>query len=129
MKKIIRNTFILLTIVWMIIIFIFSSQESDISKNTSSFVTRKVVKVIYGDILNEDEFYQKVQEWDYVVRKLAHYTMYLCGGVSISAAIYTYEIDKKKSVFIAQGIREFLCSNRRNTSILCSTVEVARLKM
>jgi len=76
MKNVIRNVFIILTIIWMITIFIFSNQPSDTSKNTSSFVTRKIVKIIYRDSLNEEEYNQKVEDLDYIVRKFAHYTIY-----------------------------------------------------
>lgn len=76
MKKIVKNIFMILTIIWMITIFIFSNQPSDTSKNTSSFVTKKVVKILYRDTLTEEEYNQKVEDMDYIIRKLAHYTIY-----------------------------------------------------
>lgn len=109
--KIVRKIFIILTIIWMITVFVFSNQASDTSKNTSSFITRKVVKIIYRDNLNEEEFSQKVEEWDYVVRKFAHYTIYLCGGIVISITMQTYELSTRKKIFITQGIRKLLCYN------------------
>lgn len=111
MKKVIRNIFIILTIIWMITIFVFSNQASNESKNTSSFITKKVVKTIYGDTLSEKEYNKKVEEWDYIVRKFAHYTIYLCGGIIMSITIQSYDVNTKKKVFITQGMRKFLCYN------------------
>jgi len=47
--------FIILTIVWMIVIFCFSNQPSDDSKNTSLNTTKRIVNIIYGDKLSEHE--------------------------------------------------------------------------
>ncbi len=74
MKKL-RIILILLIIIWMGTIFYFSHQPGNQSKNTSSSVTKIIAKVIYDD--NAENFEEKIQELDIVIRKLAHYTIYL----------------------------------------------------
>lgn len=103
MKKT-RVIFIILSIIWMITVFCFSHQPSDESTRTSSFVTRKIASIIYGDTLNEEELNLKIEELDPSVRKLAHYTLYLTGGILIAAAVFTYNIDTKKKIVITQSI-------------------------
>ena len=96
--------FITLTIVWMILIFCFSNQPSDESKNTSSDVTRKIVNIIYQDTLSEQEKELKIEKIDPIIRKLAHYTIYTIGGIIIGLTITTFEIQTKKKILITQAI-------------------------
>lgn len=74
MKKI-RIIFMILTVIWMVTVFKFSSEPSVESENTSSSVTRTIVKVIYGE--DSEDFEKKVKEIDPIIRKLAHYTLYI----------------------------------------------------
>ncbi len=96
--------FITLTIVWMILIFCFSNQPSDESKNTSSDVTRKIVNIIYQDTLSEQEKELKIEKIDPIIRKLAHYTIYTIGGIIIGLTLTTFEIQTKKKILITQAI-------------------------
>lgn len=74
MKKI-RIIFIILTAVWMAVVFYFSNEPKTKTENTSSSVTEMIVKVIYGE--NLEDFEKKVKEIDPIIRKVAHYTLYL----------------------------------------------------
>ena len=106
MKKL-RIIFIILTVLWMIGVFLFSNEPSDKSKNTSSFVTEIIANIIYGDNLSTEELEDKIQELDPIIRKLAHYTLYTAGGIFICFTINTYELDIKKKIFISQAIGTF----------------------
>ena len=96
MKKL-RTLFIILSITWMIVVFLFSNEPSDESKNTSSFVTKIIANIIYGDNLPEKELTLKIQELDPIIRKLAHYTLYAIGGFLICSVISTYDISIKET--------------------------------
>ena len=73
--KIIRIILIILAITWMAVIFAFSNQPADESTNTSSRTTRLIVKIIYGK--NVENIEEKVEKINPIIRKLAHYTIYL----------------------------------------------------
>ncbi len=96
--------FIILTIVWMIVIFCFSNQQSDESKNTSSDVTKKIVNIIYKNTLSEQEKETKIEELNPVIRKLAHYTIYTIGGIIICMTLTTFEVQTKNKILVTQAI-------------------------
>ena len=66
---------VILTAIWMITIFRFSSQSADESSNTSGRTTKFIVKIIYGEDI--EDFDTKVEKLEPVIRKIAHYTIYL----------------------------------------------------
>ena len=70
----VRVVFIILAVIWMIMVFKFSSEAKTTSENTSSSVTKRIVKVIYGE---NNNFEENVKKLDPIIRKLAHYTLYL----------------------------------------------------
>lgn len=73
--KTLRIILILLIITWMGTIFYFSHQPGDESQTTSSRVTKFISKIIYDE--NAENFEEKVQALDPIIRKLAHYSIYL----------------------------------------------------
>lgn len=81
---------IILIIIWMIMIFIFSSQQGTESGDTSRKFTVAIIRVLTGKSLAlDDSFVEGIQ---LVIRKLAHFTVYAIGGVLIMN--YAYEKDK-----------------------------------
>lgn len=68
----IRILFIIFTAAWMAVVFYFSNEPKTKTEDTSSSVTEIIVRVIYGE-----EFEEKIKEIDPIIRKLAHYTLYL----------------------------------------------------
>lgn len=105
--KYIRIIFIILTIIWMITVFAFSSQRTDESNKTSSFLTGKVVSLLYGNNLNKEELNLKIEKIDPIIRKIAHYTLYLIGGVLITVVVFTYSINTKRKIAVSQSIGSF----------------------
>lgn len=103
MKKL-RIVFIILTIIWMIIVFCFSHEPATKSSNTSSNVIRTMLNIVYGNKLSEEEMQTKIEELTPIVRKLAHYSIYTLGGIIIGTAVFTYEISLKKKILITQAI-------------------------
>ena len=74
MKKI-KIILVILILMWMSTIFYFSNQPGYESKNTSSSVTKIIAKIIYDE--TAEDYLEKEQALDPIIRKLAHYTIYL----------------------------------------------------
>lgn len=81
-KNILRGVSIILVAVWMILVFVLSHQVSDDSSNTSGNTIRWIIKLLDRDITKE-KLEIKVELLQPVVRKLAHFTLYMVGGVLI----------------------------------------------
>lgn len=75
--------FILLTILCMVVIFSFSSKNSNKSNHTSKGLITSIVTV-YEDITNKRLDKEKiVEKLNYPIRKMAHYTLYFLLGLSL----------------------------------------------
>ncbi len=96
---IVRPVFLIFAVIWMIIVFKFSSQPADTSQNTSLNLTKRIVNVFFaGKSSIEKE--QITDKLDPYVRKLAHFTLYAAGGILIANYINTYNIkDKNKIIY------------------------------
>lgn len=102
--KTIRIIFVILSVIWMIAVFYFSKEPSNVSSNTSSSVTKKIITIITRENLSEEEISNKVEGLDPIIRKLAHYTLYLLGGVFLSVVLYTYDKSIWQKIIISQSI-------------------------
>lgn len=97
--KIQRIIFAILTIATFVTIFIFSSQNGDKSGSTSRNFTRKIIEILQIDKhLNESEKENLIENSQYVIRKLAHFTIYTIAGINIYGFVNTYNIKKKNKV-------------------------------
>lgn len=87
---------IILIIIWMIAIFIFSSQKGTESGNTSRKFTIAIIQIITGkNLALEDPFVEGIQLF---IRKLAHFTIYAIGGFLIMNYAYTTEKTMKQKI-------------------------------
>lgn len=89
----------LLVIVWMITIFYFSHQQGTGSSNTSKNVSITIVNML--DIRNEISKEQKeeiVRIIEPIIRKVAHYILYIIGGILIISCINAYINEDKKII-------------------------------
>mgnify|MGYP003313862130 CR=1 FL=1 len=108
-KKIVS---IILVVIWMSVIFGFSNQQEKESSNAS----RKVCEIIV-DVVNIVNKYTDIEKENIInilepfVRKIAHYTIYLAGGILISNCVYQFQKNIKKSAFISLiiGIMYAIC--------------------
>ncbi len=97
--KIQRIIFAILTIMTFIAIFIFSNQNGEKSGSTSRTFTRKIVEILQIDKnLNEIEKEELIANSQYIIRKLAHFTIYAIAGINIYGFINTYNIKKSKKI-------------------------------
>ena len=92
----------------MATVFIFSNQPRDESAALSEGFTTTVLKLLHLYPDNQEQL-DKIES---VVRKLAHYSIYLIGGVLIYTHVDLYNIKIGKKLAISQAIRHNICNNR-----------------
>lgn len=93
MKK--RIIFTILSILWMGVIFSFSSKEAvESSKDSRSFITSTIVNVykLFDSDASDEEIDNIVEVFDTPVRKLAHFTEYFILGILILLSFKSYGI-------------------------------------
>lgn len=89
----------LLIIIWMAIVFIFSNQPSDVSSKTSGSITEKVVQAITKD--NKKITQSQRDTIETVIRKCAHFGLYLIGGILTTNFINTTKVQGKRIIIYA----------------------------
>ena len=93
MKKVIFTS---LTIIWMLIIFMFSNQKSVTSTENSQSLIRNTIVNIYK-LFDRDASQEKldkiVQTFDVPVRKLCHFTEYFILGILVLLMLKSYNIN------------------------------------
>ncbi|MBQ6814682.1 MAG: VanZ family protein [Lachnospiraceae bacterium] len=99
--KILNKIFFTLTIIWMIVIFIFSAQSGDTSGNMSGGLTDFIVSIIYSDF---EEFSPETQieildTFHYIIRKGAHFTEFAILGLLSLLTILTRIYSKNDASF------------------------------
>lgn len=92
-KQQIKIIKIILIVIWMVVIFSFSSQGGTKSSNTSQKVTKVIIDMVGNDSKAQNE--QFIANLEKVIRKLAHYSIYTVGGILIMS--YAYTLDKPRS--------------------------------
>ena len=85
----------ILTIIWMIVIFMFSNSPADKSSDLSnSLIKNTIVKVVklFNKDVNEEDLINKMST---PVRKLAHFTEYTILGILLFLTLKQYGINNK----------------------------------
>lgn len=97
--KIQRIIFGILTAITFITIFIFSNQNGEKSGSVSIDFTKKVIEILHIDKnLNEIEKENLIENSQFIVRKLAHFTIYTIAGINLYGLINTYKIKNKSKI-------------------------------
>ena len=82
--------YLVLVLIWMLTVFMFSCQNGEQSQNTSGKVTELIVKIItHNKNITEFKRLELIENTDYYIRKLAHYSIYALGGILIYNYINT----------------------------------------
>lgn len=97
-KKIIT---IILILIWMCIVFKFSSQPSTESSQLSGKITKAILN--FFNVL-EGKTIEQQSQIETIVRKLAHYFIYTIGGILIFLHMDSYKIHINKKVLFSQII-------------------------
>lgn len=96
-KKVI---YLICIILCLITIFMFSSEDSKESNNTSKTIINKSVNT-YENVTKKDVNNKKVvKTLNYPVRKCAHYTIYLILGIFVYLYMSTTKLDNKVIISI-----------------------------
>ncbi|MBQ9978114.1 MAG: VanZ family protein [Clostridia bacterium] len=104
-KLIIRYVFWAFTLAIMVFIFVMSGQTSQESDNTSSSFINSIFTLFMDNFkgLSEIEKEAIIQSFQFIVRKLAHFSIYAALGVCSYSAIATYNLVKMKKFFLSLG--------------------------
>ena len=98
MKKTILKIIIIL---WMILIFMLSNQPAIESSRLSDGVIEKTIGNIYK-ITHKDTTPEKIEEikqkYSHIVRKTAHFTIYLILGLLVSTLLKEYNLKTKQII-------------------------------
>ncbi len=93
---------ILLIIVWMAVVFKLSNQVSSESSALSRTMTEKILIYMHiTDNMSDKEANQLIQKIEIIIRKLAHYTLYMLGGLLILLHVNLYQIKMNKKIIIS----------------------------
>lgn len=95
-----------LTVAWMVFIFLLSAQPAEESSAVSGGITETIVSIITPGFeeLPETEQQALVEAWHEPVRKLAHLTEYAILGCLLAASLYLTGIPMKASALSAAAI-------------------------
>jgi VanZ family protein len=95
LKKIFLGVFI---IFWLIVIFIFSNQNASKSENMSDKFSSSIIDItlkIKNEKISEETRKEKIENTRFLVRKTAHFTIYLILGILVYQACVLYGIKRK----------------------------------
>lgn len=95
-KKIIS---VILLILWIYMVFNFSNQKGSGSSNLSKKVSGTIIDILdINNKISQEEKEEKIKTIEPVIRKLAHYAIYILGGILIINCMHVYEIYNKKEI-------------------------------
>ena len=96
---------ILLIIIWMITIFNFSHQQGTGSSKTSETVSRIIVNIYdINKHLNEEEKNELIEIINPIIRKMAHFTIYMLGGILLINYIHLFLLEIEKEMLYSACI-------------------------
>ena len=98
MKKTILK---ILIILWMILIFMFSNQPAEESSKLSDGVIEKTIGNIYKTThknTTEEKQNEIKEKYTHIVRKTAHFTIYLILGLLVSTLLKQYNLTTKQII-------------------------------
>ncbi|MCL2859199.1 MAG: VanZ family protein [Oscillospiraceae bacterium] len=85
----------------MLTIFFFSSQNGEQSGNLSMSITDEICSIIYH---NHEVTEQNKEMINHIIRKGAHFTIYLIGGIIAFNLLNTFNLTLKRKIVYAQII-------------------------
>lgn len=101
MKKIIK---LILIVLWMALIFSFSSDNADVSTKKSDGLIIRVSEVVLNKKLTKNEKNEITNKYIVLVRKSAHFTLYFILGILVFIFVKDFTIINYKLVLISVGV-------------------------
>lgn len=106
-KKIYKIFSIIFIIIWCTVVFLLSAEPSTKSSNTSGRFVNIVLKILFGTTNVELGVLDSIT---FVIRKLAHFTLYALGGFLIYNLFMCYNISNKKRIIYSYVMGTFLAA-------------------
>lgn len=89
-----------LILIWMILIFSFSNQNGDESQSTSDIITDRIVEIVIK--INSNIEYENIKDGiSFIIRKIAHFSIYFIGGILAFNFADTFSIKNKYKIVIS----------------------------
>lgn len=92
--------FLLLSVLWMTVIFMFSAQTGEVSDKQSGFLTDLVCKLIPFELSDSG-----INTLTFIIRKAAHFTEYAVLGALYFETVHSFRAYKKKERNYRNGRR------------------------
>ncbi len=94
-----RISLIVITVIWMGVIFSFSAEPAEESTSTSDAVVDKICSVVVNDYKSLDEASRRetIGNYSLLVRKCAHFTSYLVLGILVYSTFIAFDVRGKKT--------------------------------
>lgn len=89
MNKVVK---IILVVIWMTVIFCFSNQKAEDSSKLSDGVIIKVAKIFVRDDITQTKKEKLIEKYTFVIRKMAHFTVYLILGILVINMISSFNL-------------------------------------
>lgn len=90
----------ILVIIWMTLVFAFSSQNGEESKRTSGYFTDKVVQII-SSVKTDINIEDTEEIISFIIRKMAHFSIYFVGGILIFNFVNTFPLKLRNVMLLA----------------------------
>lgn len=90
----------ILVIIWMALVFVFSSQNGEESKRTSGYFTDKVVQII-SSVKTDINIEDTEEIISFIIRKMAHFSIYFVGGILIFNFVNTFPLKLRNVMLLA----------------------------
>lgn len=97
-----KRIFTILLVIWMVFIFSMSSQNSEISSNTSGETIRVILSFVPKFTEQSEEVQeQTVESLQFIARKSAHFIAYMILGIILILLLQLSNINKKPQLALA----------------------------
>ena len=96
----------MLTLLMMVLIFLFSTESADTSDRTSDVITRPLIRVTHPrfDEYPPEKKQEVYSQMQHVVRKCAHFTEYMALGLLMRLCLFSWLGRRKGGNVLAWGI-------------------------
>ena len=118
-----RIIYTVLLVLWMIIIFMFSNQNANNSQSTSDKVISTIIEIVEtvtNNEISEDKRINVIEDTSFIVRKLAHFTIYFILGVLVYLTLTSYHVNKTIlfSILFSKNFNNSIKSHKKG----CNTI-------
>lgn len=86
-----------IVLVLLLAIFLFSAQSGDQSGDTSTKITRFIMRLFHADFADmpDKEQVALLEKWNFLIRKCAHFTEYAVLAFAFCLLLHTYPLKKR----------------------------------